>query len=236
MCEMAVTKRQKIIRARITPGKVYPILEALQLLQELPGAKFEKTKENIEVAFNLGINPKRPDQSVRGASVLPNGTGQKVRVAVFAQGDNVALAKNAGADIVGFEDLAETIKKGEINFDVLIATSDAMPVVGRLGPILGPRGLMPNPKVGTVTTDVSNAVKNAKGGQVIYRTDKGGIIHCSIGKIDFSIEALKENIEALIIDLKRAKPTTSKGTYLRKITVSTTMGPGLVVDISSLNV
>lgn len=233
---MAISKRQKAIREKVTPGKIYPVEEAFQILKEIPGAKFKKTKESIDVAINLGVDPRKSDQVVRGASVLPNGTGREVRVAVFAQGQNVDLAKNAGADKVGFEDLAESIKGGEIDFDVLIATPDAMRLVGQLGQILGPKGLMPNPKVGTVTTDVAGAVKNAKSGQVQFRTDKAGIIHCTIGKVDFDAKALKENLEMLIVDLKRSKPSTSKGTYLKKITLSSTMGPGLVVDISSLEV
>ncbi|MBA2654037.1 MAG: 50S ribosomal protein L1 [Gammaproteobacteria bacterium] len=233
---MAETKKQKAIREKITPGKVYSIDEVLELVQSLPGAEFKKTKESVDVAINLGVDPRKSDQVVRGASVLPNGTGREVRVAVFAQGQNVDLATNAGADKVGFEDLAEAIKGGQIDFDILIATPDAMRLVGQLGQILGPKGLMPNPKVGTVTTDVATAVKNAKGGQVQYRTDKAGIIHCSIGKVDFTVDALKENLEALVVDLKRYKPSTSKGTYLKKLTISTTMGPGLLVDLSSLNI
>lgn len=233
---MAETKRQKAIKQKVTLGKAYSVDEAFQLLQEIPGAKFKKTKESVDVAINLGVDPRKSDQVVRGASVLPNGTGKEVRVAVFAQGQNIELATSAGADKVGFEDLAESIKAGEIDFDVLIATPDAMRLVGQLGQILGPKGLMPNPKVGTVTTDVAGAVKNAKGGQVRYRTDKAGIIHCSIGKVDFEVKALKENLEALIIDLKKAKPSTSKGIYLKKVTISTTMGPGLVVDLSSLTI
>lgn len=232
---MAITKKQKLINEKFQAGKIYSVEEAFQLLQELPGANFKKTKESVDVAINLGVDPRKSDQVVRGASVLPNGTGREVRVAVFAQAQNADAAKQAGADIVGFEDLAETIKGGEINFDVLIATPDAMRLVGQLGQILGPKGLMPNPKVGTVTTDVAGAVKNAKGGQVRYRTDKAGIIHCSIGKIDFPVNSLKENLEALLVDLKRIKPSTSKGTYLKKITVSSTMGPGLIVDPSSIN-
>lgn len=231
---MADTKRQKAINEKLTPGKVYPIEDALQLLKEVPGANFKKTEESVDVAINLGVDPRKSEQVVRGASVLPNGTGREVRVAVFAQGQNAELAQNAGADKVGFEDLAESIKRGEIDFDVLIATPDAMRLVGQLGQILGPKGLMPNPKVGTVTTDVAGAVKNAKGGQVRYRTDKAGIIHCTIGKKSFDSKALKENLEALIVDLKRLKPSTSKGSYVKKITVSTTMGPGLIVDVSSL--
>lgn len=231
-----LTKRQKAINSKITPGKMYSVEQAFQILQEIPGVKFKKTKESVDVAINLGVDPRKSDQVVRSASVLPNGTGREVRVAVFAQAQNADLARQAGADKVGFEDLAESIKGGEIDFDVLIATPDAMRLVGQLGQVLGPKGLMPNPKVGTVTTDVATAVKNAKGGQVRYRTDKAGIIHCSIGKVNFEIKALKENLEALIADLKRAKPSTSKGTYLKKITLSTTMGPGLLIDPSSLNI
>jgi large subunit ribosomal protein L1 len=233
---MADSKKQKLIKQKITVGKVYNIEEALKLLQELPGANFKKNKESIDVAVNLGVDPRKSDQVVRGASVLPNGTGRDVRVAVFAQAQNADLAKEAGADKVGFEDLAEAIKGGEIDFDVLIATPDAMRLVGQLGQVLGPKGLMPNPKVGTVTTDVAGAVKNAKGGQVRYRTDKAGIIHCTIGKVDFSASSLKQNLEALLVDLKRIKPSTSKGSYLKKITVSSTMGPGLIVDLSSLDI
>ncbi len=224
-----------MIKEKLTPGKIFTAEEAFSFLQELPGAKFKKTKESVDAAVNLGVDTRKSDQVVRGAKVLPNGTGREVRVAVIAQGQNAELAKQAGADKVGFEDLAETIKSGEIDFDVLIATPDAMRLVGQLGQILGPKGLMPNPKLGTVTTDVAGAVKNAKGGQVRYRTDKAGIIHCSIGKVDFTVNALKENLEALVIELKRNKPSTSKGVYIKKITVSSTMGPGIVVDPSSLN-
>ena len=223
----AMTKRRKAIAEKIEPGKVYGVEEALGLLNEIANAKF---KESIDVAVNLGVDPRKSDQVVRGATVLPNGTGKTVRVAVFAQGDNAEKAKAAGADIVGFEDLAERIKGGEMDFDVVIATPDAMRVVGQLGQILGPRGLMPNPKVGTVTPDVEGAVKNAKAGQVRYRTDKAGIIHCTIGKVGFEVPALRENLAALLADLRKAKPASSKGTYFRKLTVSSTMGPGLVVD------
>jgi large subunit ribosomal protein L1 len=230
------TKRQKAIREKIVPGKVYFAEDAFQLLKEIPGANFKKTEESVDVAVNLGVDPRKSDQVVRGATVLPHGTGREIRVAVFAQGENADRAVEAGADKVGFEDLAESIKAGEIDFDVLIATPDAMRLVGQLGQLLGPKGLMPNPKVGTVTTDVFAAVKNVKGGQVRYRTDKAGIIHCSIGKKSFSNQKLRENLEALVVDLKRLKPSTSKGSYMKKVTVSTTMGPGLVVDIASLNV
>jgi len=204
----------------------------LNLVKEFASAKFP---ESIDVSINLGVDPKKSDQVVRGSTVLPNGTGKKVRVAVFAQGDNADKAKAAGADIVGFEDLAETIKGGEMNFDVVIATPDAMRVVGQLGQILGPRGLMPNPKVGTVTADVEQAVTNAKAGQVRYRTDKAGIIHSTIGKVDFEADALKGNLQALIMDLVKLKPASSKGTFLQKVAVSTTMGPGITVDKASLD-
>ncbi|HEY9135329.1 MAG TPA: 50S ribosomal protein L1 [Pseudomonadales bacterium] len=227
-----LTKRQKAIGEKIVRGKVYPISEAVQLLSELPALKF---KESLDVAVNLGVDPRKSDQVVRGASVLPHGTGKTVRVAVFAQGDNADAAKAAGADIVGFDDLAELIQKGELNFDVVIATPDAMRVVGKLGTILGPRGLMPNPKVGTVTADVTTAVTNAKAGQVRYRTDKAGIIHCSVGQVGFDVNAVKENLEALLSDLKKAKPSSAKGVYVKKVTVSSTMGPGLLVDQSTLS-
>jgi large subunit ribosomal protein L1 len=228
-----LTKRQKAISEKIVPGKVYLAEEAFSLLKECSTVKFP---ESVDVSINLGIDPRKSDQLVRGASVLPNGTGREVRVAVFTQGENAELAKAAGADKVGFEELAESIKAGVIDFDVLIATPDAMRFMAPLGQILGPKGLMPNPKVGTVTTDVTMAVKNAKSGQVRYRTDKGGIIHCPIGKVNFEVSALKKNLVVLIADLKRTKPSTSKGTYLKKITVSTTMGPGIVVDLASLEV
>ncbi len=226
-----MSKRKAAIREKLEPGKSYPLDEALGLLKDLANAKFS---ESIDVAVNLGVDPRKSDQVVRGSTVLPNGTGKTVRVAVFAQGDNAEKAKAAGADIVGFEDLAETIKGGEMNFDVVIATPDAMRVVGQLGQILGPRGLMPNPKVGTVTADVETAVTNAKAGQVRYRTDKSGIIHCPIGKADFEVPALRENLNALLADLRKAKPAASKGAYLKKLTVSSTMGPGIAVDQSSL--
>ena len=228
-----VTKRFKVINAKLTPGKQYAAEEGLGILKELANAKF---KESVDVAVNLGVDPRKSDQVVRGSTVLPNGTGKSVRVAVFAQGANAEAAKAAGADIVGFEDLAETIKGGVMDFDVVIASPDAMRIVGQLGQILGPRGLMPNPKVGTVTPNVAEAVRNAKAGQVRYRTDKAGIIHCAIGKVSFEPTALKQNLEALIADLKKAKPSTSKGIYLKKITVSSTMGPGLVIDQASLGV
>ena len=228
----AMSKRRKAAREKIDATKTYQIDDALSLVKEFAAAKF---KESIDVAVNLGVDPRKSDQVVRGATVLPNGTGKSVRVAVFAQGDNVDKAKSAGADIVGFEDLAEAVKAGELNFDVVIATPDAMRVVGKLGQILGPRGLMPNPKVGTVTADVETAVKNAKAGQVRYRTDKAGIIHCPIGRMDFEVPALRENLEALLGDLKKAKPASSKGVYVKKLTVSSTMGPGVSVDRGSVD-
>jgi len=227
-----MSKRRKLAREKIDSTSVYQIDEALSLVKELATAKFP---ESIDVSVNLGVDPRKSDQVVRGSTVLPNGTGKTVRVAVFAQGENADKAKSAGADIVGFEDLAEAVKGGEMNFDVVIATPDAMRVVGKLGQILGPRGLMPNPKVGTVTADVETAVKNAKAGQVRYRTDKAGIIHCPIGRADFEVPALKENLAALIIDLKKIKPAASKGAYLMKLTVSSTMGPGISVDRASVD-
>lgn len=229
---MADSKRRKAAREKIDPQKTYVIEEALGLIKQFATAKFP---ESIDVAVNLGVDPRKSDQVVRGSSVLPNGTGKTVRVAVFAQGENADKAKAAGADIVGFEDLAEKVQAGELNFDVVIATPDAMRVVGKLGQILGPRGLMPNPKVGTVTADVESAVANAKAGQVRYRTDKAGIIHCPIGRADFEVPALKENLDFLLADLKKAKPATSKGVYLKKLTVSSTMGPGITVDRSSID-
>ncbi len=225
-----LTKRQKAIAAQIVPGKLYSIEEAVALLNALPPAKF---KESIDVAVNLGVDPKKSDQVVRGATTLPAGTGKTVRVAVFAQGANAEAAKAAGADIVGFDDLAESIQAGNLNFDVVIASPDAMRVVGKLGTVLGPRGLMPNPKVGTVTADVATAVKNAKAGQVRYRVDKGGIIHAGIGQVGFAADAIRQNVEALVADLKKAKPATSKGVYVQKVTLSTTMGPGLSIDIGT---
>ncbi|AJD46980.1 50S ribosomal protein L1 [Alcanivorax sp. S71-1-4] len=226
-----LSKRARAIREAVVPGKAYAIDEAVSLLAELSKVKF---KESIDAAINLGVDPRKSDQNVRGASVLPHGTGKTVRVAVFAQGANADAAREAGADVVGFDDLAEQVQGGEINFDVVIATPDAMRVVGKLGTILGPRGLMPNPKVGTVTADVATAVKNAKGGQVRYRTDKGGIIHCNIGQVGFDVNAVKENLEALVADLKKIKPSSAKGVYLKKITLSTTMGPGLSIDLATL--
>ena len=226
-----LTKRQKLINEKVQPGKVYSTEEAFDVLKSVATAKFI---ESVDVAVILGVDPRKSDQAVRGATVLPNGTGKSARVAVFAQGANADAARAAGADIVGMDDLAAQVKAGVLNFDVVIATPDAMRVVGQLGQVLGPRGLMPNPKVGTVTADVATAVNNAKAGQVRYRTDKKGIIHCTIGKISFEPNALKENLEALLADLKKAKPSTSKGVYLKKITVSTTMGPGLTLDQGSL--
>lgn len=226
-----ITKRMKAIAEKVQPGKLYAADEAFSILKSIPAAKF---RESVDVAVNLGVDPRKSDQVVRGSTVLPNGTGQSVRVAVFTQGANAEAAKAAGAEIVGMDDLAESIKAGNMDFDVVIASPDAMRVVGQLGQILGPRGLMPNPKVGTVTPNVAEAVKNAKAGQVRYRTDKAGIIHCTIGKVDFDVTALRGNLLALLGDLQKAKPSTAKGIYLKKITVSSTMGPGIVVDQSSL--
>lgn len=226
-----LTKRAKLIAEKIEAGKAYSIDEAVSLINELATVKF---KESIDVAINLGIDAKKSDQAVRGATTLPHGTGKDVRVAVFAQGENADKAKAAGADIVGFEDLAESIKGGNIDFDVVIATPDAMRVVGQLGTILGPKGLMPNPKVGTVTPDVEGAVSNAKAGQVRYRTDKNGIIHGGIGKVGFETSAVKGNLEALLADLKKAKPASAKGTFVKKVILSSTMGPGVLVDQTSL--
>lgn len=230
---MKLSKRLKAIREKIEPGKLYQVEEAVSLLNELSAVKF---KESVDVSVNLGVDPRKSDQAVRGATVLPHGAGKDVRVAVFAQGANADAAKEAGADIVGMEDLAEQVKAGNMDFDVVVAAPDAMRVVGTLGQILGPRGLMPNPKTGTVTPDVANAVKNAKAGQVRYRTDKNGIIHGSIGRLGFEANAIQENLEALLNDLQKAKPASAKGVYLKKITLSTTMGPGLVIDHSSLTV
>ena len=227
----ALTKRQKAVQGKINPAKNYPVAEALTLAKDFATAKFN---ESIDVAVCLGIDARKSDQLVRGSVVLPAGTGKTVRVAVFAQGEKAEAAKAAGADIVGFDDLAATIKGGELNFDVVIATPDSMRVVGQLGQILGPRGLMPNPKVGTVTMDVAGAVKNAKAGQVQYRTDKGGIVHSTIGRASFGIEQLEQNLKALIDALVKAKPSASKGQYLKKIAVSSTMGPGVRVDSASL--
>ena len=230
---MALSKKQKKINDKVISSQLYKASEAIDLLKEFASSKFN---EGVDVAVNLGVDPRKSDQVVRSSTNLPHGTGKVVRVAVFAQGDNATKAKDAGADLVGFDDLAEQIKSGEINFDVVIATPDAMRLVGQLGQVLGPRGLMPNPKVGTVTTNVEAAVKDAKSGQVRYRTDKNGIIHCSVGKIDFKADALVENIAALLADLKKAKPASSKGMYIKKITLSTTMGPGMPIDLSSIPV
>ena len=226
-----LSKKKQAARDKIDSEKTYDVTDALGLVKELATAKFV---ESIDVSVNLGVDPRKSDQVVRGSTVLPNGTGKTVRVAVFAQGENADKATAAGADIVGFEDLAETVKKGEMDFDVVIATPDAMRVVGQLGQILGPRGLMPNPKVGTVTADVETAVRNAKSGQVRYRTDKAGIIHCVIGRADFEVGALKENLEALLTDLIKAKPASAKGLYFKKMTVSSTMGPSVAVDRASV--
>jgi len=227
-----LTKRQKAIAGKIEAGKAYNFVEAAALLTELSTVKFS---ESVDVAVNLGVDPRKSDQVVRSATVLPHGTGKTVRVAVFTQGPAAEAALAAGADRVGMDDLAAEMKGGDLNYDVVIASPDAMRVVGQLGQILGPRGLMPNPKVGTVTPDVAGAVKNAKAGQVRYRTDKNGIIHTSVGKIGFDAVKLKENVEALIADLKRIKPASSKGIYVKRVTLSTTMGPGLVIDQSSLD-
>lgn len=226
-----LSKRQKAINEKVEPGKIYAIDEAVSILKEVSAVKFTET---VDVAVNLGIDAKKSDQVVRGATTLPHGTGSDVRVAVFTSGDNAEKAKAAGADLVGMEDLAEQIKGGMMDFDVVIASPDAMRIVGQLGQVLGPRGLMPNPKTGTVTPDVEGAVNNAKAGQVRYRIDKNGIIHGAIGKVDFDANALKENLEALLADLKKAKPAASKGVYMKKVTLSSTMGPGLVLDQSSL--
>ncbi len=228
-----LNKRTRAIREKVDAGRLYVAEEAFALLKELSSVKFS---ESIDVSVNLGVDPRKSDQVVRGATVLPNGTGKTVRVAVFAQGANADAAKEAGADVVGFEDLAAEVKAGNMDFDVVIATPDAMRVVGQLGQILGPRGLMPNPKVGTVTPNVAEAVQNAKAGQVRYRTDKAGIIHCTIGKVGFEPAALKQNLEALLADLKKVKPSAAKGVYMKKITVSSTMGPGLALDQSSLEI
>jgi len=226
-----LTKRQKMIAEKVDSKRQYAVDDAFGLLKELSSVKFN---EAVDVAVNLGVDPRRSDQMVRGSTVLPRGTGKDVRVAVFAQGANAEAAQEAGADIVGMEDLADEIKQGRMDFDVVIASPDAMRVVGQLGQILGPRGLMPNPKVGTVSPDVAGAVKNAKAGQVRYRTDKNGIIHCTIGKVDFEPAALIENLNALLGDLNKAKPSAAKGVYMKRVSVSTTMGPGLVVDQASL--
>ena len=226
-----IAKRVKAWKSKIVPGKAYPIDEALGLVKEFAKAKFN---ESVDVAVNLGIDASKSDQQVRGSTVMPHGTGKTVRVAVFTSGKNQEVAKAAGADLVGLEDLAEKVKAGQIDFDRVIASPDAMRVVGHLGQILGPRGLMPNPKVGTVTPDVATAVKNAKSGQVTYRVDKAGVIHATIGKAQFEPLALRENLQALVADLQKAKPASSKGIYLKRVTLSSTMGPGVIVDHSTL--
>lgn len=228
-----ISKRMKLIREKVQPGKVYPAAEALKLLKELPPAKF---REGVDISVNLGIDPRKSDQAVRGAVVLPKGTGRVIRVAVFTSAANADNARKAGADLVGLEDLAEKVKAGEMNFDVVIASPDAMRVVGQLGQVLGPRGLMPNPKDGTVTADIAGAIKNAKAGQVRYRTDKAGIVHCPIGKLDFSADDLAENLQTILAALKKSKPSSSKGIYFKKVTISSTMGPGLQIDVSSVNI
>ncbi|MEC9408677.1 MAG: 50S ribosomal protein L1 [Pseudomonadota bacterium] len=227
-----LTKKRKLILEKVEPGKVYPLDDALNILRELATARFS---ESVDVSVNLGIDARKSDQAVRGSTILPSGTGKDVRVAVFTQGANAEAAKEAGADAVGMDDLAEAMKGGEMNYDVVIASPDAMRVVGALGPVLGPRGLMPNPKTGTVTPDVATAVKNAKSGQARYRTDKAGIIHCAIGSVKFDNAALTENLKALMRDLRKAKPSASKGVYFKKVTLSTTMGPGVAIDHSGLS-
>ena len=226
-----MTRRRKIIEEKVDYERAYPIGEAVALLNEISGSKFN---ESLDISVNLSIDPKKSDQTVRGATSLPHGSGKEIRVAVFAQGANADKAQEAGADIVGFEDLAEEIKKGELDFDVLIATPDSMRLVGQLGKVLGPRGLMPNPKTGTVTADVATAVSNAKSGQIQFRADRGGIVHGSVGKLGFDPLQIKENIEALISDLRKAKPASAKGVFLKKITLSSTMGPGLIIDEASI--
>ena len=226
-----LSRKQKKMAEKLEAGKNYSVEEAVALISEFASTKF---KESIDVAINLGVDPRKSDQVVRGSTLLPNGTGKDVRVAVFAQGDNAEKDTAAGADIVGFDDLAESIRAGNLDFDVVIATPDAMRVVGKLGTILGPRGLMPNPKVGTVTPDVETAVKNAKAGQVRYRTDKNGIVHGGIGRVGFDGSAIRGNLEALLADLKKSKPSSAKGVYIKKVVLSSTMGPGLLIDQSSL--
>jgi large subunit ribosomal protein L1 len=228
-----LTKHQKLINESVVPGSVHKAADAVGLLKKFASKKFN---ESIDIAVNLGVDPRKSDQVVRSSTLLPKGTGKTVRVAVFAQGDMAEKAKAAGADRVGFEDLAEEIKAGQMPFDVVIATPDAMRIVGQLGQILGPRGLMPNPKVGTVTMHIENAVRDAKAGQVRYRTDKNGIIHCPVGKVSFAPEDIIENVNALVADLKRLKPASAKGIYIKKITLSSTMGPGLVLDLASVSV
>ncbi|MEO8401565.1 MAG: 50S ribosomal protein L1 [Gammaproteobacteria bacterium] len=226
-----MSKKTRAIREKIQEGKVYNVAEAIALLKSLPLAKF---RESIDLSINLGIDPRKSDQAVRGSVVLPKGTGREIRVAVFTTSAHAEAAQKAGADLVGLEDLAEKVKAGEMNFDMVVATPDAMRIVGQLGQILGPRGLMPNPKDGTVTADITNAVKNAKAGQVRYRTDKAGVVHCPIGKIDFEVADLTQNLESIIGALKKAKPSSAKGVYFKKVTISSTMGPGLQIDISSV--
>ena len=228
-----LSKRINAFRDKVELGKYYSIQDAVNLLKEISSVKFD---ESVEVAINLGVDARKSDQQVRGSTVLPKGTGKKIRVAVFAEGENANTAKAAGADTVGFEDLAEAMQKGDINYGVVIATPDAMPIVGKLGKALGPRGLMPNPKDGTVTKDIEQAVRNAKSGQVRYKTDKNGIIHCVIGKVSFDSDSLIENLQTLLADLIKVKPNSAKGTYLKKLSLSTTMGPGLLVDQSSLSI
>ena len=228
-----LSKRIHAFQDKVEKGKYYSVQDAVNLLKEVSSVKFD---ESVEVAVNLGVDTRKSDQQVRGSTVLPKGTGKTVRVAVFAEGENAKIAKAAGADTVGFEDLAEAMQKGDINYGVVIATPDAMPIVGKLGKALGPRGLMPNPKVGTVTKDVEQAVKNAKGGQVRYRTDKNGIIHCVIGKVSFDSDSLIENLHTLLTDLVKIKPSSAKGAYLKKLSLSTTMGPGLLIDQTSLSI
>ncbi|WP_367608442.1 50S ribosomal protein L1 [Legionella sp. W05-934-2] len=232
---MAITKKLAKIREVVVPGKIYPLKDAIEIIKQFESPNF-KDGESLDVAVMLGVDPKKADQMIRSATNLPKGTGKTVRVAVFAQGENAEKAKSAGADVVGMDDLAEQIKSGNFDFDVVIATPDAMRIVGQLGQILGPRGLMPNPKVGTVTPNVEAAVQNAKSGQVRYRTDKNGIIHCSVAKVKFSIDDIIENVTALIKDLKAKKPASSKGIYLKQLSLSSTMGPGLTIDISSIDV
>ena len=228
-----LTKKQKLIAEKFDSEKIYALPDALEILSSVSSSKF---KEALDVSVNLGVDPRKSDQVVRGATTLPHGTGKDVIVAVFAQGENAEKAQQAGADVVGFEDLGEEIKGGKIDFDVLIATPDAMRIVGQLGKVLGPRGLMPNPKTGTVTTDVEVAVKNSKSGQVQFRTDKAGLVHGRVGQLGFTAEQIKENIQALLVDLKKAKPAAAKGVYLKKLTLSSTMGPGLNIDQASLEV
>ena len=228
-----LTKKQKLIAEKFDSEKFYALPDALEILSSVSSSKF---KEALDVSVNLGVDPRKSDQVVRGATTLPHGTGKDVRVAVFAQGENAEKAQQAGADVVGFEDLGEEIKGGKIDFDVLIATPDAMRIVGQLGKVLGPRGLMPNPKTGTVTTDVEVAVKNSKSGQIQFRTDKAGLVHGRVGQLGFTAKQIKENIQALLVDLKKAKPAAAKGVYLKKLTLSSTMGPGLNIDQASLEV